>query len=925
MPSAARVRCGFRTGRRLEGGVSLIQLVVILAVIGVLAALAVPAYRDYRIRAYLAEAREIALSWRTAAVGYWHARGSFAGATDLTVAWTNPPSRVWVYGGHVYGRSPWREEAWFVANLRPEVALSVGLSPYQWVGDPDYMYISPVWGAAMECGRLLRRPCPDGRFPGDSQARLPGTPVASVPPETVTDSSFTVFWTDVDGEDRYRVEWRVSGAAGWPDSRVLAAGTTSYAVTGLRPDTTYEVRVVAGNSAGESASNVVSVTTDPLLGPPPPPEDLRLGSATSTSLTVVWTDVASNEDGYLVEYRQAGAQTWVPAGGALPPGSQSATVSGLDPATSLYEVRVAAFNQAGQSPWVAVTVSTTGQGPPAPPGALRVMQVTSRSVLVGWHGNAAGASYEAQYRPAGGSTWTPLGTASEPTMAMAVNLNPATNYEFRVRSVRSVGASNVYSEWVQIPFSTPAYQQAGCSPSIEIEWRTTRTISGRWQDCPDETRYRVSISDGNGSEVAYRFLGRNTTRWSFTGLQAPASYSGEVPYTFSVCAEGEVGAAARCSSERTGTRHLAQYRPAPQTPSVTLMGGEYAWIRWNDSDRETHYVLEARALSGGAQSLTRQIVADAREYVIRLSPNSRYGIYLQTCNGFGCNVGQGVTLQTGQASSGGSGVPSSPGPLNVTDTGGASVRLSWSDVQGESGYRIRYRKAGETSWALAAQVAAGVTRYVLFLAPVTEYEFQVTAYTSSGESAPAVASFTTGPVLAALPASPPSPSVLELTSRGVLTVTWSPDLVFGATSRVEILNGQGTVIQGVTLEAGASRYSFALDRSGSHTVRVRWYNNTGQTEWGAVPLQVSLLTPPSLNLRIAERGARWALFVWDDPLEFERGYWVEILNTSGGLVSSFVLGRNGTMALIRADQTRQVCVSDGDWPEARECVLFVPQ
>lgn len=59
----------------------------------------------------------------------------------------------------------------------------------------------------------------------------------------------------------YRIEYRRAGAGAFQPYAIIGAGEPTYTVAGLQPQTTYEIRVVAFNSAGEAPPSDVLVAT----------------------------------------------------------------------------------------------------------------------------------------------------------------------------------------------------------------------------------------------------------------------------------------------------------------------------------------------------------------------------------------------------------------------------------------------------------------------------------------------------------------------------------------------------------------------------------------------------------------------------------------------------------------------------------------
>jgi len=77
-----------------------------------------------------------------------------------------------------------------------------------------------------------------------------------------TCSGADLSWTDVSGEDGYRVFYRLSTSETWIKfGSDLPAGSTGVDVTGLASNTEYEFEVRPFNTSGEAGSNMVTKTT----------------------------------------------------------------------------------------------------------------------------------------------------------------------------------------------------------------------------------------------------------------------------------------------------------------------------------------------------------------------------------------------------------------------------------------------------------------------------------------------------------------------------------------------------------------------------------------------------------------------------------------------------------------------------------------
>uniref|UniRef100_A0A087YEU2 Neural cell adhesion molecule 1a n=1 Tax=Poecilia formosa TaxID=48698 RepID=A0A087YEU2_POEFO len=151
---------------------------------------------------------------------------------------------------------------------------------------------------------------------------------------------------------KYRVEWRLPGKE-WKSKEYKAEDgehMTRITIVGLKPETTYEVKMSAINGKGEGESSRSSTfKTEPVREPTSPILEVILVKS-SNSAKVKWT---KQDDGgspiirYLIRYKAKHMSDWKPET-HLPSTSNYAMLSGLDWNTD-YEVRVVAENQRGRS------------------------------------------------------------------------------------------------------------------------------------------------------------------------------------------------------------------------------------------------------------------------------------------------------------------------------------------------------------------------------------------------------------------------------------------------------------------------------------------------------------------------------------------------------------------------------------------------
>ncbi|KAM7399167.1 hypothetical protein PAMP_018454 [Pampus punctatissimus] len=151
---------------------------------------------------------------------------------------------------------------------------------------------------------------------------------------------------------KYKAEWRMPGRGSWVHRifEVQDGSISEVTITGLKPETNYEVKMSAINGKGEGESSPAELfKTKPVRNPNPPKLEGAL-QPKGNSLKVSWI---KQDDGgspilhYLVRYKPIQASEWKPEI-RLPSGSDYVVLSGLEWDTE-YNVYVVAENQKGKS------------------------------------------------------------------------------------------------------------------------------------------------------------------------------------------------------------------------------------------------------------------------------------------------------------------------------------------------------------------------------------------------------------------------------------------------------------------------------------------------------------------------------------------------------------------------------------------------
>ncbi|XP_056450198.1 neural cell adhesion molecule 1a isoform X5 [Gadus chalcogrammus] len=169
---------------------------------------------------------------------------------------------------------------------------------------------------------------------------------------------------------RYKVEWRQPGQDWSSREFEVETGTNQIILTGLKPETAYEVKMAAVNGKGDGESSPsTAFTTEPIREPSAPKLEAKVQKK-GNALKVNWV---KQDDGgtpikhYLVRYKPKHVSDWRPEI-RVPHGSDHVLLQALDWNTE-YEVYVVAENQQGKSKPAVVSFRTAMQ-PTAIPATL---------------------------------------------------------------------------------------------------------------------------------------------------------------------------------------------------------------------------------------------------------------------------------------------------------------------------------------------------------------------------------------------------------------------------------------------------------------------------------------------------------------------------------------------------------------------------
>ena len=262
------------------------------------------------------------------------------------------------------------------------------------------------------------------------------------------------------------------------------------------------------------------------------------------------------------------------------------------------------------------------------------------------------------------------------------------------------------------------------------------------------------------------------------------------------------------------------------------------------------------------------------------------------------------------------GEPSPPSSVSVTHNGG-SLSVSWTAVDGATGYDVQYSTDAKATWTSAATKQTG-TSYTLSSADNTKtYVVGVRAVNDAGES-----DWTDSVAVSPPEPSPPS-SVSVVHNGGSLSVSWTASA--GAT-RYDVqysTDAKATWTRAATNQSGTSYTLSSADSTKTYVVGVRAVNDAGESDWtNSDAVSPPEPSPPS-SVSVTHNGG--SLSVSWSASAGATGYDVQYSTDSKATWTRAATNHSGTSyTLSSADSTKTYVVGvravndagESDWTES---------
>lgn len=480
---------------------------------------------------------------------------------------------------------------------------------------------------------------------------------------SVTTTGATVSWTASANAENYRIE---------VDGDTYTTSSTSQVISGLNPESTYNVSVYGTNARGDSTPATTSFTT--LTPVPNAPGSVTASAITDVSATISWAS-AQYADSYTVSVDGRTFEGIT---------STSLEITGLNPVTE-YTANVTSINGSGSGGPSSVTFTTIAPPPPTIPTGLSGSG-TIDTISVNWNSSDGAVDYTLEIN---GGTLNNSTTVSG-TSHTFTDLDPTTDYDIRVRANGQYGSSE-FSSWTRISTLTPPPDTpTGVNAVAGI---TEVTIS--WTSVEDADTYDVTLGGISFNTAA--------TEYTFTDLDS------ETVYLYRVRANNIHGSSPYSESKSVKTK--VELPEPPSSVNLTSSETELG-VSWTASERATSYDVSLDGVVYNTES-TSMIFSE-------LPANTLFSVKVRGKNATGdgeyTSVYEKATLQY---------MPEVPTGVqsNATEY---EATISWTAVDYANSYTVSFDggtfETKDTVWTKGS------------LEPWTEYTYSVRANNERGSS-----------------------------------------------------------------------------------------------------------------------------------------------------------------------------------------------
>ncbi|MDR3116163.1 MAG: fibronectin type III domain-containing protein [Treponema sp.] len=387
---------------------------------------------------------------------------------------------------------------------------------------------------------------------------------------------------------------------------------------------------------------------------------------------------------------------------------------------------------------------------------------------------------------------------------------------------------------------------------VTVSARTSGTITLTWSKVESATNYRVSRADSADGPYSVRKEEIKGTSYTDTGL-SPNTF-----YYYKVGAYNGKGYGPDSSivpgNTTAGGGNGVQPPVAPTGVTATRISEDEVSVTWNPVDGALLYFVYW-AFEDKEEEYEREESIEAPPYISVDWTKYNHGYFKVSAFNAAGEGPKSATASFGTYSGEGSSgsPPSTPSNISTSASSSTSITLSWSSVQGASGYNI-YRKMQDDDIESFLRTTSSTFYTDEGLYQGTTYYYRISAYNAYGESPKSTA--VSAKTQEAIPSAPQS-VYASASSSSSITVYWSE--VPGATS-YKIYRSSADIYYSfhkeVTVSSSSSALSYSdtgLSPGSTYYYKVSAVNSAGEstqsskgsaTTWSSSGNSGSALSPP---------------------------------------------------------------------------------
>lgn len=516
-------------------------------------------------------------------------------------------------------------------------------------------------------------------------------------------------------------------------------------------------------------------------------------------VTLVWNDTSNNETKFVLERRSSGL-SWDLLGELA--ANVTRYVDDTVGSNVSYDYRLRSANASDQSAWVetSVLVLPGADEPPSTPASPSATALTDTVVRVRWTDTSSNETQFVVYRSmeANGSFDEVGRVAANFRSFEDTGLDPTTTYYYRVAATNLVGTSapsaivsaTTKSPEDMVPPLSPAWLRARVLTATSVEVYFSDRTNGRFG-------HRIERRTGTAAFAVVGILPAGTNSLQQTNLVTGRAYD------YRVAAFNDAG-----SSDYVGPVTIAPEQLPPGAPlapanfAAVVRSTTAAHLTWTDRSGGNAETQVYWKVDAGDYQLLATVDRGVSEYELTgLSQESIYVVYLKAVTSEGSSPSSTeLTIVTKPP-------PATPQNFAGTAEDYKAVKLSWQDVETESGYRLERQEPGG-AWVQIVPsgstpaIAANTVSYEDKTMPTgATVSYRLRAFNAGGNSP-----YTTVVTVEVPPSPPAAPTGLVATvlSNEAIRLNWQDNADNESGYAVHVRVGTtGDFAQAATLPAGS--------------------------------------------------------------------------------------------------------------------------